>query len=184
MRRRCAVFLAGSTYFLLAQTTRLVAFSLMGGMGPRAGRFSFNIIKKPSKPKQNQIIGHAQQIRPLPHSYSYATTYCREGFEGEGFKKLSKRISFSHTPLSSSFRKFSGRAVSVVCRDTVGSLKPFARTPRACALARESASATERNKVEVEAPTRRTTDPPRRRHDWCVHLVHLLNDVCRVCRIF
>ena len=56
----------------------------------------------------------------------YATTYCREGCEREGCKKLSKRISFSHTPLSSSFRK----SVSVFCRDTVGSLKPFARTPR------------------------------------------------------
>jgi len=58
-------FLAGgSTYFLLAQTTRPVAFGLMG---PRAGRFSMNIIKKPPKPYQNQIIGHAQQTRHLPH---------------------------------------------------------------------------------------------------------------------
>ena len=36
------------------------------------------------------------------HAFStYVTTYYRGGFEREGFNKLSKRISFSHTPLSS-----------------------------------------------------------------------------------
>jgi hypothetical protein len=71
----------------------------------------------------NPKFGHDLEIaliKPVERTAGggeYATTYCREGFEREGFKKLSKRISFSHTPLSSSFRKFSGRAVSVTCRE-------------------------------------------------------------------
>ena len=110
MRGRCAVFLVGSTHFLLAHTTRMVAFSLMG---LRAGRFSFNIIKKPSKPKQNQIIGHAQQIRPLPHRSIFVLAFSGRVSAREGHALSSS------TPPQLDFR----------CRHPARQISPEMRVP-------------------------------------------------------